>query len=1470
METVTSNSSPEEELRAENAELRARLEEAVETLRAIRSGEVEALIVETDQDPQSFSLKGLDAESNRFRGEVLAQVSDSVIAIDASKRVTYLNAAAERQYRVFASDALGRQLNEIYTQRWPHAETEAAMWTALREHGEWRGEIIHCAHDGREIAVEKNVTALRDASGAPDGYVGVFRDITERKLTESRMREQEERQRFAMQAAGAGSWDWEIGVGDIVWSKENYALYDLDPALGSPTYADWESRVHPDDLARTNAMVRDVVEGKAPHFRAEFRVVHRDGRTLWLLGLGRVQRDASGTAIHLSGINLDITERKQAEQTLSISEHRMRLAMEAAAIGMWDWDVVTGAIIWTPECFAIHGLREGEFDGTVAGFDRLIHPDDRDRVWAEVHAAVDRREKYECEFRIVRPDGEVRWVKNVGRALVVGEERPCRMIGTITDVTADKNQEGELAAREAHLRRVIDNQLGLVGLIDRDGILLEVDQRSLAIAKARREQVIGKHFADAPWWNYDPEVAGQMRDAMRRAFAGEVVRYDVSLFAHGAEGVMINFMIAPVFGADGEVEFLIPSGVDIRERYAAEQKLRESEERFRVLSDNIPQLAWIADAGTDGKIHWFNKSWLDYTGTTIEQMAGSGWHSVHHPDHAAHVIEKFRRHVRERRDWEDTFPLRGKDGQFRWFLSRMNCLRDESGKVERIFGTNTDITAQRVAEEELRKSEQRLTLGTEVAELALAEVDYTTGLNLLTVRAAQIFGLGDAAMAVPRDVFHATFHPEDREELERRIAQCLDPAGPGWFAMEHRVVWPGGEVRWVSVRKQVFFTGEGAARRPAMAVMAARDVTAEKTAAEALRESETRFRVLATAMPQLVWLCSSEGECTFQGPQWETATGQSLADSAGYGWLEMIHPEDSERTGKIWQKAVAESRNYEAEYRLRTKEGSYRWFLARAERLTDFPGAVQHWIGTSTDIDDAKQMAAVAKENEQRTRLATEATAVGIWEWNVLTNVIRWDAQMFRLYGIPPTADGAVQYSDWSGAVVPVDLEETERILQETARRGGQSRREFRIRRRDDGTVRDIEAVDTVRTNEHGQIEWVLGTNLDITERKQNQAALVAAKEGAEAASRAKDNFLAALSHELRTPLNPVLMTVTSLANDPSLPPEAREQLGMMRRNIELEARLIDDLLDITRISHGKLIMVRLSTDVHELLHHSEEIVRSDDMGKQLNVVMKLEAARHHAMADPARIQQVLWNLLRNAVKFTPDGGTITVSTRNDAEGRINISVADSGIGISAEALAKIFNAFEQGDTSGEHRYGGLGLGLAISSAIVNAHGGDIKAESEGNGHGAVFTVTLSSVAAPAAAVEKNPTPSEPARGLSVLIVEDHESSRMVLEHLLTRGGHRVTTASTLHDALTAFNTTHFDVVISDLGLPDGSGIDLMVQIQSIRPVAAIALSGYGMEDDLQRSKEAGFFAHLVKPVKVDRLKQLLSQIAAEDGQHYI
>ena len=389
-----------------------------------------------------------------------------------------------------------------------------------------------------------------------------------------------------------------------------------------------------------------------------------------------------------------------------------------------------------------------------------------------------------------------------------------------------------------------------------------------------------------------------------------------------------------------------------------------------------------------------------------------------------------------------------------------------------------------------------------------------------------------------------------------------------------------------------------------------------------------------------------------------------------------------------------------------------------------------------------------------------------------------------------------------------------------------------------------------------------LATIRDITERKRTEERLRRVAQEAEAASRAKDDFLAALSHELRTPLTPVLMTAAALETDPAIPEELRDQLSMMRRNIQLEARLIDDLLDLTRITRGKLQVHPIIANVHALLGHTAEIIRSDALHHKV-VEFQLEAEQHHVMADPTRLQQVFWNLIKNALKFSDADGRVIVRTYNPAPGRFAVSVKDTGIGIAPENIARIFSAFDQGELQGRHQFGGLGLGLTISKAIVDLHGGVLRAASEGRGCGAMFTVELNAAKAHIGAEAPAPTPLFPRGPFRLLIVEDHEPTLGTMSRLLQRDGHSVFTAATVQEALAQAEKNACDLIISDLGLPDGSGLDLMREIRNRHGWPGIALSGYGMEEDVRRALESGFGAHLVKPVDVEQLRQAIAMLLA-------
>lgn len=365
------------------------------------------------------------------------------------------------------------------------------------------------------------------------------------------------------------------------------------------------------------------------------------------------------------------------------------------------------------------------------------------------------------------------------------------------------------------------------------------------------------------------------------------------------------------------------------------------------------------------------------------------------------------------------------------------------------------------------------------------------------------------------------------------------------------------------------------------------------------------------------------------------------------------------------------------------------------------------------------------------------------------------------------------------------------------------------------------------------------------------------ARAESERANLAKDSFLAMLSHELRTPLTPVLTSVLALEQTEDLSDETRASLQMIRRNVELEARLIDDLLDLTRISKGKVQLSLEEVDAHSLLRNALEICQADIDKKHLSMRTDFAAEKVCLEADPARLQQIFWNLIKNAVKFTPEGGRLEIRTQNE-DGQLRVQVSDSGMGIDAETLPKIFNAFEQGDRT---QFGGLGLGLAISKALVETHSGKLTAESAGKDQGATFTAIFP-VGEHNAGASKDAIPSAPAarKAMRVLLVDDHEDTNRSLTQLLRRRGYHVQPAHSVQSALDAAAQERFDVLVSDIGLPDGSGIDLMQKLKKDHPIFGIALTGFGMEEDLRRSHDVGFNHHLIKPVDLNRLDALIQQ----------
>ncbi len=753
--------------------------------------------------------------------------------------------------------------------------------------------------------------------------------------------------------------------------------------------------------------------------------------------------------------------------------------------------------------------------------------------------------------------------------------------------------------------------------------------------------------------------------------------------------------------------------------------------------------------------------------------------------------------------------------------------------------------------EALSASEERLRLAAEATEDVIWDWDIASGRVQWSVAMEKRFGWPEALPSTDEAWWQERIHDEDRERTLTGIRAVLADRTHDRWEGDYRFRRGDGTYARVLDRGCVQRDATGRAVRMIGATL---DLTASEETTAAARRNRKELQAIIDTVPSLISYVDREFiyrwnnrayERWFQRPLAQI-TGRPMRELLGEAAFALVRPQIERALGDV-------PHEYEDYLPYADRDG--RWIHAVYEPHHAADGSVDGVVVAVTDITERKLAEAAVREAAEQRRLALEAADLGAWDYRFQTGEILGDERFFRMFGV--IAD-KFTYAAAFERIHPDDRADTHAAV-DAALAGvndGKYRKEYRVIW-PDGTLRWLavhgRAYFTGTEGARRPLRFT-GICIDITDRVLASERLAAALEAAEAANRAKDAFLGTLSHELRTPLTPVLFLAATLARSPDLSPALREDFAMIRRNIELEARLIDDLLDVTRITSGKLQLDLQPTDLHTVLERSITLLRRDIDARHLVLETDLAAAPHEASADPLRVQQVFWNVLKNAVKFTPEGGTITVRSRCEESGRWHLAISDTGLGITAEELPSIFDAFAQGKEASSHRFGGLGLGLAICDRVVREHGGRIWAESAGRDLGSTFHIEIPRDSTPAAreavAAPAPPLPAPPSRRL--LIVEDHEPTRQALDRLLKELGYEVTIAATAERARQLAAASTYDLMVSDLGLPDGSGHDLVVEFGRDYGLKAIALSGYGTEADVLRSKTAGFLDHLTKPVDIE------------------
>jgi PAS domain S-box-containing protein len=636
------------------------------------------------------------------------------------------------------------------------------------------------------------------------------------------------------------------------------------------------------------------------------------------------------------------------------------------------------------------------------------------------------------------------------------------------------------------------------------------------------------------------------------------------------------------------------------------------------------------------------------------------------------------------------------------------------------------------------------------------------------------------------------------------------------------------------------------------------DITARKKAERSLRESEERFRAMADSAPVFIWIADTRRQRTWVNQQWLDFTGRRLEQEFGEGWTESIHPEDRPKVRDVFYEAFERDAPFEVDYRLRRADGVYRWIVDRGVPRHAQDGAFLGFIGACADVSDAKEADLALQRERAFLRQVIDASPSLIFVKDRSGRFLLANRALAEVYGTDSENVIGKTDADLHASAEQVarfrkdDLETMDKrsvthIPQETA--GGI-----------DGNPRWFSTIKVPLLEEDGSCNKVLGVSTDITQHKQMEEALLEA-------DRRKDEFLALLAHELRNPLAPISNAVQVLETPGLAPSQAKWCHEVIGRQVAHLKLLVDDLLDVSRISRGVIVLKEELLDLADVLHWAIETCRPLIEARRHSLSTQLPQGPVYLNGDRVRLTQVVSNLLNNAAKYTDPGGRIDLTV--DAEPhRIRISIRDNGRGIDPSALGKLFDLFFQADRTLDSSEGGLGIGLWLAHSLARMHGGDIQAYSAGRGQGTEFVLSLPRAPAPPPDGGAATAPeAQPRKALDILIVDDNPDVACSTALLLDMHGYRTRTA---HDGETALKLAREQcpqLAILDIGLPGMDGLSLaraFRQDPALRSVRLVALTGYGRDVDLSSGEVAGFDRYLTKPAPPDELLAVLEALASE------
>jgi PAS domain S-box-containing protein len=1404
---------------------------------------------------------------------------------------------------------------------------EADIAKSLAERRDLYVEYRAIRPDGAVRWVSNIGHAFYNEAGQPARMKGLRIDLTDRKRAEELLRESEGRLRLALEGAKAGVWEVKFDPYSAYWSKEYRDLFGFSEA-DEATNELWATRVHPDDLQRVVDGNNALLNSDQNEMRQEFRIIHPESGERWILDFVRVRRDQTGRPVSFGGINLDVTGRKRAEDALRESEERFRELVSTIPNVFWIMRPESQAPTYlSPACERLWGRPAKDLNGGGDKWFDAIHPEDRERVRKKYLARAGEGD-YDETYRVVRPDGSTVWVHDRGFPVCDEDGNIRHIVGVAEDITDRKRFEDELRESQRRYAALAEAVPQLVWTAHADGgvdyfnqrwyaytgttpdeslnqgwrLLIHPDDRERVEKLWKRSVRVGEHL------HFEFRLRGA--DGACRWFIGRGVPYrderrgattrkhdGENDAAGGGNGVALN-------GGKGRIVKWFGTFTDIHDLKMAEEALRESEEQARRQNAELENIYQATPVGLslldrDFRFVRLNETMAKIDGASVSRALGRTAREVT-PKMADRLEPVFKRVIKTGRPIMNleirAETQRESEGERDW-LASYYPVKAADGSVQGIGCVVLDITERKRAEEAVRESEERLRQAAQAAGFGLYSVNLQSGENYWSPELRRIFGVSDDD-AVMLDSSLGLIHPDDREEMIRVIEAALDPRGDGEFQHEFRAKLPDGNTRWALARGKTLFVGNGRRRKAARIIGVAFDNTERREDEERLHASEELFRTIFDLSGiGILQIDPSTGIFLRANREFCDWLGYSEGELLEMKLEEIVHPDDLEdKWTDIGRLLRGEVDEHFTETRCMRKDGRVVWGLITSRILRDASGRPFGAVTAVTDITERKRAEEALRESERRLKLSLAAGRAGTWEWRIKEDKLIWSDEYYDLYGMAP-GDMEPTLDNFILSVHPEDRDRILAEMSEVLQERKDAELEFRFIRAG-GDARWAHSSAQLTLDESGEPEVLVGIMIDITERKQAEMEREDllrkerdAREQAEAANRGKDEFVAMVSHELRSPLNAMLGWAKILKKGGVDAKTQSHAVEVIERSARAQQTLIEDLLDMARIVGGKLRLETRPVSLARVVEAAADVVRPATEAREIDLRLFINCA-DEVTGDPDRLQQVVWNLLSNAVKFTTRGGSVEVILER-VGASAQITVTDTGRGIKAEDLPFIFDRFRQADSSSSRRFAGLGLGLALVKHLVELHGGQVYADSLGEGKGASFIVRL-----PVRAVRGEATPARgldratlrmeerdgraterevrgdypafPLDGVWTLIVDDEADARELIATLLKQYGARVTVASCAAEAFDKLRKGEAgarpDVLVSDISMPEEDGYMLIERVRKLPPeeggkIPAIALTALERPSDRIKALASGFSMHVPKPVEPEELAMVIANL---------